>query len=128
MKNLSKRSKMLLAMAGVVILVIAAGVAILKPSGFGLFGTSTYPYISPSYSSIMQGKSETLRIVGNPALPAPVCTWSVSSGLQLIGSNATSVTIFGSWQNTATVTAKCNVGTAYATVSITPNTTRIYLR
>lgn len=128
MKTLNKRTKILLAIAGVVIVVIAAGVVILQPSGFGLFGTTTYPYLSPNISSIQVGEHKTLTVIGNPALASPVCTWSVSSGLGISTSSATSITIYGQWKNTASVTAKCNVGTVTHTLSVTAATPSIRLR
>ncbi len=40
MKNLTKRNKILLGIAGLVIVVVVGGLVLLGPSGAGLFGTS----------------------------------------------------------------------------------------
>lgn len=70
MKNLSKRTKMLLAIAGVVIVVIVAGLVLLGPGDEALFG-GTVIHISPQNPTINVDQNIDMSI--NSVLN---CTWS----------------------------------------------------
>lgn len=76
MINLNKRIKILLAIAGLVIVVVAAGLVILGPSGFGLFGTTvTGMRISWTTNCLTPGKTTTMTLFYGPYY-ASGCTWS----------------------------------------------------
>ena len=59
MKNLSKRTKTLLAIAAVVLVVVVAVIGFAKVSGSGLFGTAVYA-ITPDNPTVKQGETVTL--------------------------------------------------------------------
>ncbi len=73
MKNLSKRTKMLLAIGGIVIVVVVAGLLLLGPGDEVLFG-ATVIHISPENPRIVPGQNLNLTInsVGN-------CFWTTSN-------------------------------------------------
>ena len=59
MKNLSKRTKTLLAIAAVVLVVVVAVIGFAKVSGSGLFGTAVYA-ITPENPTVKQGETVSL--------------------------------------------------------------------
>jgi hypothetical protein len=116
MKNLSKRTKMLLATAGVVIIVVVAGLVLLEP-GDGLFGT-TVIHISPTSAGISVAQSVNMSI--NSVF---VCKWSTSNQTIARISNYdtngdTKITANGVYPGQATIKANCAIGNRYATVTV----------
>ncbi len=73
MKNLTNRTKILLGIAGLVIVVIVAGVVIVGPGEGNLFGGSII-HISPENPTINQGQNLELSINSSGT-----CTWSSSN-------------------------------------------------
>ncbi len=72
MKNLSRRTKLLLAIAGVVIVVIVAGLVVLGPGDEALFG-GTIIHISPENPTINVDQNIDMSI--NSVF---TCTWSTT--------------------------------------------------
>jgi hypothetical protein len=111
MKNLSKRSKTLLAIAGVVIVLVVAGLVLLGP-GDDLFGTTvTGMRIQWSTNCLTPGKSTTMTVFYGPNY-ASGCTWS--------SNNPAAVTV--SWNPgygyTGYITGKA-LGVGYVTYTCT---------
>lgn len=115
MKNLSTRTKRLLAIAGVVIVVVLVGLVILVPGQEGLFGT-TLIHISPENPTIIAGQTISLSINSVFA-----CKWSSSlAGVVTIVSSADrSVTLKGTQPGKTTIKADC-VENHYTTVTVLP--------
>ena len=74
MKNLSTRTKKVLAIAGLVIVVVVAGLVLLGPSGAGLFGASDLT-ITTQYP-FPWTKGEVHRLVSNTVWD---CNWAVEN-------------------------------------------------
>ncbi len=103
MKNLSTRSKRLLAIAAIVIVVVVVGLVILVPGQEGLFGT-TGIHISPENPTIVVGQNITLTINSVFA-----CKWSssVAGVVTIVSSADKSVTLKGAADGTTTIKADC---------------------
>ncbi len=113
MKNLSKRTKTLVGVAAVLVVVLVAGIILLQPGGSGLFGTAV-PVITPANPTILVAQQLILS-TGDPT-----CKWSTSSAaVSIITSTAgASIGIQGISSGTATITAKCGSATASTTVTV----------
>lgn len=133
MKNLTTRTKMLLAIAGVVIVVAVAGLVLLGP-GDDLFG-STVIHISPQNPTIplYQAIDMSINSVGD-------CEWSTSVpnvANYIAGAGACRVTngayvcdnmyydyntkktkLIANWPGQTTISAKCALFTRSTTVTV----------
>ncbi len=128
MKNLNTRTKMLLAIAGIVIVVVIAGILFMGPAD-DLFG-STIIHISPENPTIHQQdvKSMYINSVYN-------CDWSTSNSAianfyhydpynlpHAYGTNTVAdtklVEVYGVSVGQATITAKCAIFTRHTTVTV----------
>ncbi len=127
MKTLNSRTKMLLAIAGIVIVVVAAGLLLLGP-GEDLFGT-TIIHISPENPTIHRQTLLNMSInsVGN-------CDWTTSNIAIVslyrydpsnpIASHTSAqydtklVQVYGVSVGQATITAKCAIFTRRTTVTV----------
>ncbi len=119
MKNLSKRSLIVVAIAAVLVVLIAAGIILLQPGGVSLAGTVAFPYINPANPSINVGQSITLTVVSNPVGVAPNCTFTTpSTAVTLSGALPRSINVTGVAGGYATITATCNVGTVSTTATV----------
>ncbi len=116
MQNLTKRTKTLLAIAGIVVVVVVAGFVVLVPGTAGLFGGDVI-HISPSNPTLNVGDQIDLSInsVGT-------CTWS-SSNTSVVQINyfnpdhSRSVTIEADGPGTSTIKANCWMN-RYTTVTV----------
>ncbi len=108
MKNLTKRNRTLLAIAGILVVVVIAVIAISTVGGRGLFGTSgligtaTF-YITPANPTLVQGATVSLCASGK-------ARWETSnSGVVAIASGADKlvdcIDVKGVTKGDATITA-----------------------
>ncbi len=110
MKNLSTRTKKVLAIAGLVIVVVVAGLVLLGPSGAGLFGASG-AWINPSNPTLHVGDSWTLYVVD----PTVYCYWTrtgENKDVVLFTPPTTGVThvqITGNQPGSVIITAHCGL-------------------
>ncbi len=132
MKTLNKRSKTLLATAGIVIVVIVVGFVVLVPDTAGLFGGDVI-HISPANPTIPLNQVIDMSInsVGkcdwstsamptvaafvaycNPALPHCAMVDTVS--------NTKNVKVQASWHGQTVITARCALFTRSTTVTVGP--------
>ncbi len=131
MKNLNTRAKMLLAIAGIVIVVIAAGLVLLGP-GDDLFG-ATVIHISPANPTIplYQAIDMSINSVGD-------CEWgtsvpnvanylagacSTNNGVYRCANMAWDVStkntkLIANWPGQTVITAKCFMFTRSTTVTV----------
>lgn len=123
MKNLNKRTKALLAIAGIVIVVVVVGLVIVQPGQDELVGT-TVIHISPQNPTIAVGQILDMSInsVGN-------CFWSFPSenvalftfGPETIGVtdfDTKSVKVIGRGPGQVVLTAKCFMFTRRTTITV----------
>ncbi len=107
MKKLNKRARLLLAIAGIVIIVVAAGLVLLGQGG-DLFGTAAL-VITPSNPTLVAGNSTGLSV--NAVYK---CAWSSSNtaivSLVNYSGETKSVTVKGNAAGSATITARCGLG------------------
>ncbi len=132
MKNLTKRSKIVLTIVGVVVVAaVVAALVFTQVSGTGLFGGSVLLTITPSKATITTQQTIALS-VNNPT----ACTWTTSSTsiATLKSSGLTnglaSATFLGTYAGAsaavATITANCGTAgttTMYLTVTAPPTAT-----
>ncbi len=118
MKNFNRRNKIVLAIAGVVIVVLIAGIAILGVGDTGLFGGSVIT-IQPSGFSVHVGttyKASVNALFG--------CNWSSSDATiaTFVGDHTKvkSVTVIGVAVGTVTIKANCTAANPTATVVVYP--------
>ncbi len=124
MKNVTQRTKIVLVVAAVLVVVVIAGVAYFQTSGEALFGTVISISIKPSSSTILIGQSETLS---SDAASSP-CSWTSSnpSVVSITSSSAKSAAVLAKGIGTATITEKCGAlasGSASVTVNPAPTPT-----
>ncbi len=106
MKNLTKRTKILLGLAGFVIVVVVAGIVALGPST-GLFGTTALA-ITPSNPSMDKGVTQVLSVnaIYN-------CNWFTSNDaiVSFVGdaTEVKTVTVQGNAAGQATIEARCGI-------------------
>ena len=117
MKNLNRRSKIVLAIAGVVVVLIV-GIAILGVGDTGLFGGSVIT-VQPSGFSVHVGttyKASVNALFG--------CDWSSSNTAiaTFVGDHTKvkSVTVIGVSEGTVTIKANCAAANPTATVVVYP--------
>lgn len=116
MKTLNKRSKILLGLGALVVVVVVAGIVLLEPGGVSLFG-GTVIHISPQNPTINVDQTLDMSInsVGN-------CTWS-SSNPAVADINywfldtSRQATIMGMGPGQATIKANCWMN-RYTTVTV----------
>ena len=101
MKNVSKRTKMIMAIVGIVVVIAVIGLVLTQPPASELLGASAL-VITPSNPTIVVGNSIVLSVnsVYN-------CNWS--------SDNAAAVTILGDATEVKSVTVYAN---AYASANI----------
>lgn len=117
MKNLTKRNKIVLAIAGVVIVVVVAGIVLLGVGDTGLFGGSAI-HISPQNPAVLKDSRVALSI--NSAF---TCKWStdnqwVAEIFDYDSGGDKKITIYGYYPGTASIKAHCAIGNRYATVNV----------
>ncbi len=119
MKNLNKRTKIILAIVGVVIVIAVIGLAITQPPASELLGTTAL-VITPSNPTIIIGDSIVLSVnsVYN-------CNWFTSSTVvaSFVGDSTEvkSVTVTGNAEGLVTINANCgliNVNKAMTIVTV----------
>lgn len=119
MKNLSTRAKILLAVVGVVIVVVAAGLAMTQSGGSDLSGSGVI-VISPSAFSLHVGV-DTQKLTVNSLFG---CNWSSSNTAvaTFVGdtSKVKSVTVTGVGVGSATITADCTAANPKANLVVYP--------
>ncbi len=121
MKNLNKRTKIIAAIVGVVVLVVVIGLVITQPPASELLGTTAL-VITPSNPTIVSGNS-----IGLSVNATYNCAWSSSdtSKVSLVNYNGETkaVTVKGNAAGSATIQAKCgiiNVNKVTTTVTVLP--------
>ncbi len=119
MKNLSQRSKIVLAIVGVLVVVVIAVAVFAQVGGSELFGATTPPVISPANPRITVGQTVTLNTMNMN------CTWSAtwtgSQGTQPVTLNpvvGALTAVRGVNVGSQTVIAKCNTGQTSTTVTV----------
>ncbi len=76
MKKVNKRTKISLAIVGVLLIAgIVAGVVITQMPASGLFGATGTPLLTPETATILVGNTQTLTVT----VPNLTCTWRASS-------------------------------------------------
>ncbi len=109
MKNLNKRTKVILATVSVVIVVVMAIAAFIQVGGGKLFGCTNCPIytISPSNPTIHIGKTIGLSVTNSNF----VCRWNSSNPTVISLVNYVNpvgaVTVKGNAAGNATITAVC---------------------
>ncbi len=121
MKKLNKRTQIILAIVGVLVVVGIGVMVFSQATGEDLFGTVIDIKISPSSSTIIVGQSATLS--SGTALSN--CSWSSSntSVAAITSSSTKSATVLAKAAGTATITEKCGLLGRYkgsATVTVNP--------
>ncbi len=115
MKNLTNRTKLLLGIVALSLVVIVAGVAILGPTGMDLFGATTYS-ISPSAPTV--GVGLTVSLTSNVAGKV-VCTWTSSNtAVATVKGLANAAVVTGVGAGQATITQSCGTSQQTATVTV----------
>ncbi len=105
MKNLTKRTKLLLAIAGVLVVVIVAGVVLLQPGATGLFGT-TAVHLDPENPTMYFHNYLGMRVSSNA-----LCNWA-SSNQDIVSINSefmdqNGIQLWSKNPGTATIEARC---------------------
>ncbi len=121
MKNLSKRNKIILAIAAVVV-VILAGLLILQPPPIDqLFGTTAQLTITPSNASVAQGATIKFN-VNSTVNSAEGCAWysSNTNVATLVAYDIGSGKFQGVGVGTATIKVKCSDGSAGTELTVVP--------
>ncbi len=118
MKKLTNRTKILLGLAGLVIVVVVAGLVLLGPSETGLFGATALA-ITPSDSTITVGATQGLSV--NSVYK---CNWFTSDAaiVSFVGgtTEVKTVSVKGNARGTATIEARCGlVNLNHVTTSVT---------
>ncbi len=128
MKNLSRRTKTLLAIAGVVVVVVVVGLVLLGPGEAGLFGTTVF-HISPQNPTISVGQtigmsinswSNCIWLTSNANVaefmvgPGPMGAGATSPG----GISGKSVYVHGLARGQSRITADCPLMTRSTTVTV----------
>ncbi len=121
MKNLNKRTKMILTILGVLVIAVVAVAVFFQASGDSLFGTVISLKISPSSSTITVGESTTL----SSGTILSTCSWSSSNPAiaWVTASTTKSATVKGNTVGTVTITETCGALGRYhgsATVTVNP--------
>ncbi len=121
MKNLSQRSKIVLAIVGVLVIVVIAVAVFAQVGGSELFGASTPPVILPTNSAITVGG--TVRL--NMSTGSSNCTWSVpyagAYGTRLVDLSPTSggsTVVTSVNMGTQRIIARCDNGQTSANVTV----------
>ncbi len=119
MKNMNKRTKMILTVVGVLLVVVIAVAVFFQASGDSLFGTVYSLKISPSSSTIVVGESAML----SSGTILSTCSWSSSNPAiaWVTDSTTRSATVRGNTVGTVTITETCGaLGRyhGYATVTV----------
>ncbi len=119
MKTLNNRTKLLVAIAALVVVVVVAGVVYFQVSGDNLFGTVISISISPSKTTTWAGQSVAL----SSGTSLSNCSWSSSntSVASISSSSTKSATVLAKAVGTATITEKCGLMGRYtgsATVTV----------
>ncbi len=110
MKNFSNRTKILLGIAALVLVVVVAALVLLPVSGLPLFSTAISYSITPSNPAIMQGSTVTLT--ENSPYP---CNWAPGNTnvvtVLLPNTNVSTVTVKGIAAVQSPIYANCWLGT-----------------
>ncbi len=125
MKNMNKRTKIILVVVGIVVVMVVIGLVITQPPTSELLGTTAL-VITPSNPTIEVPNSVDLSV--NAVYD---CAWSSSSPIvSLVNYTKETkwVTVQGIAEGTATITARCgfgvfNVNSATTSVQVTPRRT-----
>jgi hypothetical protein len=107
MKNLSKRTKTLLAIIGAVIVIVVIALVIIQPSVDDLFGTGIATVsITPANPTITYPGMQ-VQLTANYSS----CTWSISDSKVLVIRSSTghTATVEGAGPGKATVNVQCEV-------------------
>ncbi len=107
MRNLNKRTKLLLAIAGVLVVIIVAGVILLQPGGTGLFGT-TAVHLDPENPTMYFHNYLGMRVSSNA-----LCNW-FTSNQNIVSFNSeyddtNGVQLWSMGPGTATIEAHCGL-------------------
>jgi hypothetical protein len=121
MKNLTRRTKMLLGIAGILVVVIVAGVVILDPGATGLFGTSV---VSLGPANRLLALNSRMDLDAGSVFP---CNWFSSNEAVVSFDDppgrheVEEVTVYGQSVGTSTIEARCgliNVNHASTTITV----------
>ncbi len=106
MRNLTKRNKILLGIAGLVLVVVVAGLVLLGPSGAGLFGASDLHIIPSNPNWWVKGGGYYLQ-----ANTVTDCNWEAGDSNVIVLIDPTKfvkgVNVWASGVGTTTVKAHC---------------------
>ncbi len=121
MKNLNKRTKMILAIVGVVVVVVLVGLFILQPPIDQLFGATVQLTITPANASIAQGATIKFN-VNSTVNSAEGCVWYSSNPnvATLVAYDIGSGKFQGVGTGTATIQVKCSDGSAGTVLTVVP--------
>ncbi len=117
MKNPSQRSKIILAIAGVLVVVAVAVVAFTQLGGEELFGASLVG-VSPSNPIILVGRTVTL----SASTSLSNCSWSsANTAVATVASNNKSAVVTGRAPGQAKINVKCGAGLTTGSTTVTVN-------
>ncbi len=119
MKTLSKRNQIVLALAGIALVVLVGGFVLVQPGGLNLLGATTSLYLSPASLNLSVGQSVNVRLLSTAPMAAPACNWSTqNTAIKLSNITSTSVTVTGMSEGTSGFKASCNVGSILGTATV----------